>query len=70
VADVISAVPRDRHFGNARLARNLFHSAVRRQAVRVSALNGATREDLMTIDPEDVVPVVSTGAARRRYGFV
>ena len=70
VVDLVATVPRDRHFGNARLARNMFHAAVRRQAVRVSASEDATREDLMTVIPEDVVPVVSTGAARRRYGFV
>lgn len=70
VVDVISAVPRDRHFGNARLARNVFHSAVRRQAVRVSAFKGATREDLMAIVPDDIVVVVATEAARQRYGYI
>ena len=70
MVEVISSVPRDRHFGNARLARNVFHAAVRRQAVRVSALEGATREDLMAIVPDDIVVVVATEAALQRFGYI
>ena len=70
VVEVISSVPRDRHFGNARLARNVFHAAVRRQAVRVSAFKGATREDLMAIVPDDIVVVVATEAALQRFGYI
>lgn len=69
VVELVAAVPRDRYFGNARLARKMFHAAVRRHAVRVAASASATRESLMVIVQDDVVPVVATEAAHRRYGY-
>ena len=45
---------RDRKFGNARYARNLFEKAVERQAIRISSIKNPTREDLMTITMQDV----------------
>jgi SpoVK/Ycf46/Vps4 family AAA+-type ATPase len=45
---------RDDNFGNARDVRNIFERAVQRQSDRVAALEAPTREDLMTILPEDL----------------
>ena len=48
--------PRDKGFGNARLARNLFEAAVARQASRVVALKEPTDEQLMALTAEDIGP--------------
>jgi len=40
--------------GNARLVRNLIEKAIRRQAVRLVKRPRLTREELMTIRPEDL----------------
>ena len=45
---------KDEHFGNARLARNLFESAVRRLANRVISVTPLTREMLITLQAEDI----------------
>jgi hypothetical protein len=45
---------KDEHFGNARLARNLFESAVRRLANRVVRVTPLTREILSTLQAEDI----------------
>lgn len=47
---------RDKGFGNGRLARNLFESAMAHQASRLVALAEPTNEQLMELLPEDVVP--------------
>jgi hypothetical protein len=59
--EAFDAVPRDRGFGNGRLARNLFEAAVARQASRVVARadaddsgDGPSDADLMTINARDV----------------
>jgi len=44
---------RDENFGNARDVRNLFEKAIEAQANRLSALPSPTKEDLMTLLPED-----------------
>lgn len=61
MAEILDAAPRDRGFGNARLARNLFEAAVARHASRVVELAGTgeapadpSDEDLVTITAEDV----------------
>jgi SpoVK/Ycf46/Vps4 family AAA+-type ATPase len=46
--------PRDKGFGNARLARNLFESAMAHQATRVVALDRPTDAQLLELLPEDV----------------
>jgi AAA+ superfamily predicted ATPase len=46
---------RDEHFGNARLARNIFEQAIRRMAVRIVDIAPLTRELLTTLEPEDIV---------------
>lgn len=50
------AQPRDKGFGNGRLARNLFEAAMARQASRLVARDNPTNEELMALLPEDVVP--------------
>lgn len=45
---------RDRLFGNARWVRNLLDAAMVRQADRLSSLENPTREQLMTLLPEDI----------------
>jgi hypothetical protein len=46
---------RDEHFGNGRLARNVFERSIRRLANRLAAASPLTRELLTTLEPEDVV---------------
>lgn len=43
------------HSGNARLVRNLVEGSMRRQAVRLINQNEVTRDDLMLIEPEDIL---------------
>lgn len=45
----------DEHFGNGRLARNVFQRAIRRQASRVAPITPLTREVLMTLEADDIV---------------
>ena len=45
---------RDENFGNGRTVRNLFEDAVSRQADRLSALEAPTKDELMTLIPEDL----------------
>jgi hypothetical protein len=58
--EILDVTPRDRGFGNGRLARNLFEAAVARQASRVVARadaaggGGPSDEDLVTITARDV----------------
>jgi Cdc6-like AAA superfamily ATPase len=49
-----ASVPRDKGFGNGRLARNLFEDAVARQASRVVAITDPTDEDLTTLTAADI----------------
>ena len=46
---------RDKGFGNGRIARNLFESAMAHQATRLVAIEGPTNEQLMELLAEDVV---------------
>ncbi len=50
----LDAVPRDKGFGNGRLARNLFEDAVARHAGRVVALTDPTDEQLTTLVAADI----------------
>lgn len=45
---------RDEHFGNARLARNLFESAIRRLASRIITISPLTKAVLTTLEAEDL----------------
>jgi SpoVK/Ycf46/Vps4 family AAA+-type ATPase len=49
------AVPRERGFGNGRLARNLFETAVARQATRLSSVEHPTDDQLLTIEEDDIL---------------
>lgn len=49
------AVPRERGFGNGRLARNLFETAVLRQASRLADLASPTDDQLRTLEEADLL---------------
>jgi hypothetical protein len=51
-----ASVPRDKGFGNGRLARNLFEDAVARQAGRMVELDDPTDDDLTTLTAADIAP--------------
>ncbi|WP_416674674.1 AAA family ATPase [Egbenema bharatensis] len=54
-------VRRDRTFGNARVARNLFEKSIERQANRLAVLSSLSDEVLTTLLPEDIpVDALST----------
>ena len=58
-------VRRDRTFGNARVARNLFEKSIERQANRLAVLSSLTDEVLTTLLPEDIpADAVSTLAGK------
>ena len=50
----VSARPRDRGFGNARLVRNLFEAAVSAHATRVVELGEVSDEALVTLEEADI----------------
>jgi hypothetical protein len=50
----VAARPRDRGFGNARLARNLFEAAVSAQASRVVELAEVSDDALVTLEAADI----------------
>jgi hypothetical protein len=45
---------RDEHFGNGRLARNVFERSLRRLANRLANVTPLTRELLTTLEPQDI----------------
>jgi SpoVK/Ycf46/Vps4 family AAA+-type ATPase len=54
VAAWFRAQPREKGFGNGRLARNLFESSVARQASRIVTMTDPTDAQLCALAPEDV----------------
>jgi hypothetical protein len=52
-----ASVPRDKGFGNGRLARNLFEDAVARQASRIVAMEDPTDEQLTALVADDIADV-------------
>lgn len=56
--EVFDAIPRDRSFANARLARETFHAMRRRQAARIVGQGLSGRAHLLLILPDDIVPTV------------
>jgi SpoVK/Ycf46/Vps4 family AAA+-type ATPase len=52
---------RDRTFGNARFARNVFERALERQAARIVSEVTVTAEALSRIEPDDIETGVGTG---------
>jgi SpoVK/Ycf46/Vps4 family AAA+-type ATPase len=59
-----AAQPRDKGFGNARLARNLFEAAVARQASRVVAITEPTDDQLVLLTADDIGPPEAAGGGR------
>ena len=57
LAAVIEDEPRGRGFGNARFVRNVFEQAVALHAVRLGDVASPTRDQLMTLDADDIAPV-------------
>ena len=61
----LDAAPRDKGFGNGRLARNLFEAAVARQASRVVGIDSPSDEELTALTVEDIPPsAVGAGDGR------
>src|SRR3546814_15648893 len=58
----LDAVPRDKGFGNASTARNLFEHAVSTQATRLVVLDEHTDEQMTTLVAEDI-PMPGTGTS-------
>ena len=52
-----AAVPRDRGFGNGRLARNLLEAAIALHASRLVDVEDPSDEQLLTLTPEDIAGV-------------
>ncbi|NEA68416.1 right-handed parallel beta-helix repeat-containing protein [Streptomyces sp. SID12488] len=52
----VDAIPRDRSFGNARLARQLLESMMTSQARRLGGVLTPSLDDLTTLLPEDLPP--------------
>lgn len=48
---------KEEHFGNARTIRNIIEKAIRRQAVRLLSKATTTREELISIEMEDLLEV-------------
>ncbi|MFD8407131.1 right-handed parallel beta-helix repeat-containing protein [Streptomyces anulatus] len=59
--EYFDAVPRDRSFGNARLARQVVESMVTRQAGRLSSLAAPTLDDLRVLLPADITAAAPKG---------
>ena len=65
---IFGSLHRDKHFGNARTARNILQAMKRKLAIRVIKDNLTDRESLMTFHPEDIEQPSST-SRRRQIGF-
>jgi AAA lid domain/ATPase family associated with various cellular activities (AAA) len=61
----LAAQPRDRGFGNGRMARNLFEAAVANQATRFADVDQPSDEQLTTLTAADIPPVTSPASAAR-----
>ena len=66
--DHLAGMTRDKHFGNARDARKMFQQMQRNHAVRVKKLDLPSREDLMTIIPEDIT-FETRSEPQKRFGY-
>lgn len=67
----LAAMPRDRHFGNARVARKMFQAAIRRHALRVVSTGLTSGVNLMMLIPDDFPAEgrPEESAAPIRFGF-
>jgi hypothetical protein len=61
---------KDEHFGNARVARNLFEEIVVRQANRIVSIGELSKEILMTLHEQDIPPVKETIKKYLEFGEV
>ncbi len=52
--DELAAIPRDKGFGNARVARNMFEAAINRQASRIVKLKHPDNSTLTTLEADDI----------------
>ena len=59
----LAAQPRDRGFGNGRMARNLFEAAVANQATRLADVEQPSDEQLTALTAADVPPVGDAGGS-------
>ena len=57
ILTILSQMPRDKHFGNARTARQLFQGALRRHALRLVREPSIAEGDLTALLPVDFGPV-------------
>ncbi|MFF1277578.1 right-handed parallel beta-helix repeat-containing protein [Streptomyces marokkonensis] len=62
--EYFDSLPRDRSFGNARLARQVVESMITRQAGRLSSLAVPTLDDLRFLLPEDFAAAAPKGVGR------
>ncbi|MDH6581422.1 SpoVK/Ycf46/Vps4 family AAA+-type ATPase [Streptomyces sp. SAI-133] len=62
--EYFDAQPRDRSFGNARLARQVVETMVTRQAGRLSSVAAPTLDDLRILRPEDIVTATPKAVGR------
>ena len=61
---------KDEHFGNARVARNLFEQCVARQANRIVSITDLSKEVLMTLREPDIPPIKETIKKYLEFGEV
>ncbi|MCP4124495.1 MAG: AAA family ATPase [Bacteroidetes bacterium] len=61
---------KDEHFGNARVARNLFEEIVARQANRIVSIKELSKEVLMTLKEPDIPPIKETIKKYLQFGEV
>ncbi len=57
----LDAVPRDKGFGNGRVARNIFEAAVARQASRIVEIDDPSDDDLTTLEASDIPAFEAAG---------
>ena len=50
----LKVAKKDRNFGNARFARNVFENAIQKQANRLAGTTDATKEQLQELTLEDI----------------
>ena len=68
IIGIFGSMKRDKHFGNARTARNLLQTMKRKLAIRVVEKGLTDRESLMTLLPEDIEAPKTVGK-QRQVGF-
>lgn len=68
ILEIFGSMKRDKHFGNARTARNFLQGMKRKLAIRVIEKGLTDRESLMTLLPEDI-EAPKTAGKQRQYGF-